>query len=148
MSRSRVPITEYLCLLKRPLLLWPLMLRPTMATLPGDDVGAPVLPLGRWGYAARYVGLEHVAEPLPTSDRTSSDRRSLGRAERVAQTLVGPLLMNPRCDSLNEEPVEAVGAVDAKTARPPLPWKTTEQFSTSFHRRPLRHLLKRTFPSN
>jgi len=35
----------------------------------------------------------------------------------------------------DEEPMEAVGAVDAQNA-PTAPWKTTEQFSTSFHRHP------------
>jgi hypothetical protein len=39
------------------------------------------------------VELEHAAEPLLASDRTSSGRRGLGRDERVAQILVGPFPM-------------------------------------------------------
>lgn len=37
-----------------------------------------------------------------------------------------------RC-RIDEEPVEAAGPVDAQNAST-APWKTTEQFSTSFHR--------------
>ncbi len=39
------------------------------------------------------VELEHAAEPLPASDGASSECRCLGRAQRMAQTLVGPFLM-------------------------------------------------------
>ena len=37
-----------------------------------------------------------------------------------------------RC-RIDEEPMEAAGPVDAQNA-PTVPWKTTKQFSTSFHR--------------
>jgi hypothetical protein len=53
------------------------------------------------------VELEHAAEPLSASDRALSDRRILGRDERVAQSLVGPFLMivvDKRADSGPEPP--------------------------------------------
>ena len=59
------------------------------------------------------VILEHAAEPLPAPDRTSSDRRGLGRDERVAQTLVGPFLMimvDKRSDGGPEVPFGTVWA--------------------------------------
>src|SRR5688572_6659939 len=43
-----------------------------------------------------------------------------------------------RCGALritDDEPMDAAGAVDAKDA-PTAPWKTTNRFSTSAHRRP------------
>ena len=45
-----------------------------------------------------------------------------------------------------KEPMEAAGAVDAQNA-PTAPWKTTEQFSTSSHRRPRSLVQKGTFLS-
>src|SRR5216684_969156 len=66
-------LREGLCLLKRPFLLQPLMLRPTLDTLLGDGVGAPLDPPDIGAFAgrapARRAGLTAPTAGAETHNR-------------------------------------------------------------------------------
>jgi len=80
-----------LCLLKSPFLLRQLMLRPTMDTLLGDDVRAPVLPpdYANMGACARRAPARSPGVTAPT----------VGAAAHAATTVAaregGPLALEP-----------------------------------------------------
>src|SRR5947208_8860289 len=82
---------ESVCLLKSPFLLRRLMLRPTMDTLLGDDVGAPVLPPGRanMGAFARRAPARGPGVTTPTA--SAAAHAAAARAAHEG----GPLALEP-----------------------------------------------------